>query len=248
MCVMARDHHPPLLCTFLAMSLSSFALYNLEVPSVVEASCQNFAAGLILAAGVCDVFNNSRPIANIFIPLIVAAELFPLMVENTTDSDTWIGVTVGFAFGLLVVFGLESVVDALGGQEEEEEEKEKAIEHPASKSTSASNTSTTNAALLEGYVATVDGQGEWEEEGVKRGVTSIALSSHRGLINIQLQDIIDFISTMTVKCKDLLDPKFSQGDQEDIVEKVDESTHILEYKIDRAKRCSCLVLAGLQLT
>ena len=84
-----------------AMLLSELALTNIETNKYVEATFQNFAAGLILAA--------------------VAAELFPLMITEVTPEQTYIGVTVGFAVGLGLLNGLEVVIDHFSGEDEEEE-------------------------------------------------------------------------------------------------------------------------------
>jgi hypothetical protein len=74
-----------------SMTLASILLSSITVHSLVEASVQNFAAGLILAA--------------------VAAELFPLMIgENVTTTDSMIGVTVGFAVGLTILNSVETIV------------------------------------------------------------------------------------------------------------------------------------------
>ena len=42
----------------------------------------------------------------------MASELFPMMLtENVTPLDTWVGVTVGFVFGLVTLNGLENLIE-----------------------------------------------------------------------------------------------------------------------------------------
>lgn len=85
------------------MSLASLVFSNVEVSSKVEAFFQNFAGGLILAA--------------------VAAELFPLMLQDTNSSDCYIGVTCGFGLGILVIYGIDYIVGFFEGEGDDEEGK-----------------------------------------------------------------------------------------------------------------------------
>lgn len=75
-----------------AMLLASLLLSKISVSPVVEAFFQNYAGGLILAA--------------------VAAELFPLMLD-APKGQSMIGITIGFAIGISLVFGLDSLVEIL---------------------------------------------------------------------------------------------------------------------------------------
>ena len=79
-----------------SMLSASFLLFRLEVSSHVEASFQNFSAGLILSA--------------------VAGELFPLLAEGT-QAESAVGEILGFAVGLTVVYGVEYVMSWLGMEE-----------------------------------------------------------------------------------------------------------------------------------
>jgi len=85
----------------IAMLSSELALTNIEVNKYVEATFQNFAAGLILAA--------------------VAAELFPLMITEVTPEQTFIGVTVGFAVALGILNGLEVIIEYFSEEDEDKE-------------------------------------------------------------------------------------------------------------------------------
>ena len=80
-----------------SMLSTSFLLFRLDVSSHVEASFQNFSAGLILSA--------------------VAGELFPLLAEGT-QVESAVGEILGFAVGLTVVYGMEYVMSWLGMEED----------------------------------------------------------------------------------------------------------------------------------
>ena len=78
------------------MLVASFLLSQLEVESKIEAVFQNFAAGLILAA--------------------VGAELFPLLHKYSTKSESIIGISVGFPVAILIIYGIEYLIDYLSGK------------------------------------------------------------------------------------------------------------------------------------
>lgn len=87
------------------MLLASYILYTYEVHALVEATFQNFAAGLIVAA--------------------VAAELFPLMLHDVSPANSMIGMTCGFVVGLGLIYGLEALVEYFeGGGDEDGKEAE----------------------------------------------------------------------------------------------------------------------------
>jgi hypothetical protein len=76
----------------LTMGLASLLLTSISVSSLTEAAFQNFAAGLILAA--------------------VASELFPLMIgSDISPSNSMIGISAGFAIGLLMLNGTEAAIE-----------------------------------------------------------------------------------------------------------------------------------------
>ena len=89
-----------------SMLFASFALYNFAVSSLIEASCQNFTSGLIIAA--------------------VAQELFPLMnppkrdpnavnLESglPLDAQYFIGTTLGFVMGVAMINGVAQIIEVL---------------------------------------------------------------------------------------------------------------------------------------
>ena len=78
------------------MLLASFLLSQLDVEPYVEAVFQNFAAGLILAA--------------------VGAELFPLLHKYSTPEESIIGISVGFPAALMILYGIEYIIEGLSGE------------------------------------------------------------------------------------------------------------------------------------
>jgi hypothetical protein len=59
--------------------------------------------------------NKQTPIYLTFQYVSVAAELFPLVMNGVTRSETNIGISCGFSVGLIVVFGMEHVINWLAG-------------------------------------------------------------------------------------------------------------------------------------
>ena len=88
-----------------SMMLCSLIASHIKTKPQIEAIFQNFAAGLILAA--------------------VAGELFPLLSKDASDesllpnSTRMGGVTIGFAVALLVIYGLEIVVESFEENEDD---------------------------------------------------------------------------------------------------------------------------------
>jgi len=83
-----------------SMILASALMSSIKVSTTMESILQYFCGGLIVAA--------------------VAAELFPLMLENVSSSDSMIGVTVGFAVGLSLVYGMEWVMEYIERNSDDE--------------------------------------------------------------------------------------------------------------------------------
>ena len=73
------------------MIASSITLTNIDVNKFTEATLQKFAAGLILGA--------------------VASELFPLMLENVSEANCLIGVSIGFFISLILLNTMEKFID-----------------------------------------------------------------------------------------------------------------------------------------
>lgn len=218
-----------------AMLLSSLAFTSFEVNKYVEATFQNFAAGLILAA--------------------VAAELFPLMITEVSPQQTFIGVTVGFIVGLGVLNGLEVVIEHFSGDEENDEKR--AAEKTESEKFKVSEmremivsrmTSTTellqegggkvmNEEFVRVNVNDVDQTKEvelsntnvriskssieeefhelykgeagtprdWEEDEVQNASLALAVPQHRSHLHEHVQEVVDTIALMEQQCSRLLD-------------------------------------------
>ena len=108
---------------------------------MIEACFQNFAAGLILAAG--SVFIHSILLLVYFTHgssiYSVASELFPVIMDAELFSCS-VGVTSGFAIALSFIYGLEYVAEYLEGLPESDDkyvsipspprEYERAITYP----------------------------------------------------------------------------------------------------------------------
>ena len=91
------------------MLLSSAFISQYEISKIVEAILQNFSAGLILAA--------------------VGGELFPLLYLDKSPADTAIGITLGFAFGLALNYGLDAFVEQFEDDEDDDDEGDKKVKH-----------------------------------------------------------------------------------------------------------------------
>lgn len=72
-----------------SMLLTSFLGSNMRLSSIMEASSQNYCAGLMLGA--------------------VMKELFPL-VTAAPIQDTWLGISIGFALALAFLSSLDFIV------------------------------------------------------------------------------------------------------------------------------------------
>lgn len=90
----------------ISMAVSSAIMSSMEVSPATESMVQYFASGLILAA--------------------VALELFPLLKEGVTPSDSMVGISCGMLVGLLLVYGMEYIMSSF---DDEGEAKESAHGH-----------------------------------------------------------------------------------------------------------------------
>ena len=101
----------------MTMTLSSIAFTSIRVSLLVEAAFQNFAAGLILAAGVLhsavvNLTSCSESHLQFLVQSSVACELFPLMIGETISSyDSMIGITAGFGVGLFLLNSVEAGIE-----------------------------------------------------------------------------------------------------------------------------------------
>jgi zinc transporter ZupT len=228
-----------------SMTLASILLSSITVHSLVEASVQNFAAGLILSA--------------------VAAELFPLMIgEDVTTTDSMIGVTVGFAVGLTILNSVETIVGyvisfvekapeegsmhsqsrRLSAAERkktdipfnEVDEPELTMELKAiKKARKPRSGSGSDNGLLKGD--DIEDEGEWEDEPVHMSHVALSVPSHRQHLEEHMREMYDCVVDMENKAIHLLTQhNLSQKDVETVAEEIDEAVHTLHYKLDHCKR------------
>lgn len=219
----------------LTMGLASLLLTSVSVSALTEAAFQNFAAGLILAA--------------------VASELFPLMIgSDISPSNSMIGISAGFAIGLLMLNGTEAAIDYLI----QLADKRKASLIGAGPSLSSvivrkktdiqfndieENLSLELSSL---YASRKSSHGDnesfldnqiWEEAPLVKASLAIASPNHRRHLEEHLVELCDCIFTMESKAAQLLEGEtIPQKDSEQIAEEIDEAIHSLQYKLDHCKR------------
>jgi len=222
----------------LAMLGASALLTNYEVGPATEACFQNFAAGLILSA--------------------VAGELFPIMA-NASDKNSCGGITIGFIFGLLIVYGLERVVGYLENlppsifeavKSEDGDVEVVSYMHGGDKLSPPRRRSFTFPEKQGGEDDIEEGSDheegrtrlgsadDWEREPIHRASIAIAAPAHKDHIREHLKELLDTVNSMEQKSEILLDRghELSVRQAEDIAEKIDEEVHMLQYKLDHVRR------------
>jgi zinc transporter ZupT len=178
--------------------------------------------------------------------------------------DSYIGVSIGFAVGLVLVFGLESVIDFIAGgntEDKKEEHEVKPAAEPTEKLSDGSSTDTYNSdtnspfhshSNTQNHVKTkVDGdfsavdrevrkktidEGEWDESTVQQSAQAMKLPQHRHHIIQHLDEIVESLNGMEEKCTKLSCPELNRQEMEQVSEEIDEATHSLQYKLDHTRR------------
>lgn len=230
------------------MTLATILLTKVEATPQVEASLQNFAAGLIIAA--------------------VAGELFPIMLESG-DTPSFIGITCGFVVGLAAIYGLEHLAEKLehvGESDSSKHSKHSAIviksfprvaddsshhrRRDVTAAAAAGAAESTNP-LYRPLDAMEYGQPPstllYEEDAIERA--SHILTSkpeHRSHIVEHLNELLDSIQQMEQKSDQLTNNHdLSVRQKEDMAEFIDEKVHMLQYKLDHCRRyVRCARVAG----
>jgi hypothetical protein len=212
--------------SFPAMILAMIALSNVEVGMKVEASLQNLAAGLILAA--------------------VGCELFPLMV-NGNRSDCFIGISVGFVIGLGTIYGVEYIIgflESLG--ESDEVHPEQGSGSPDSESKHLiysvipqgreSGNEFVHDIELQKVAANL-GNVKFDESHVE-AATEVLHSSpeHKKHLRDHLDELLDTVKLMEERTEAWSNSQLSVRDAEEIGESIDEKIHDLQYMLDHARR------------
>jgi zinc transporter ZupT len=210
-----------------SMTLATLLLTKVEVSAQVEASLQNFAAGLIIAA--------------------VAGELFPIMM-NSSDNASFIGITAGFVIGLAVIYGLEHVAEKL---EHIDDEKKRPPSNNHSRLQHSHdhdhNDSINNPLIPHDDMALIEhGELQYEADAIERAShILVSKPEHRSHIVGHLNELLDSIQQMEEKSDQLTsNPDLTVRQKEDIAEFIDEKVHMLQYKLDHCRR----LLEGSEVT
>jgi zinc transporter ZupT len=212
------------------MILASFILTQIEISGRVEAALQNFAAGLILAAGNYPL---SFPFSS-HVFILVSAELFPVMTDSN-ELPSYIGISVGFFIGLSTIYGLEHLVEYIEATPEEDlfggiKRRINFIKTFPKGYESASHDSDDISDLKQPFAG-------WEESDVERASKAIGNSKHRDHIAEHLDEVLQIIKTIEVKSTTLSgEEPLDVPTQEELAEQIDECIHSLQYKLDHARR------------
>lgn len=225
------------------MTLATILLTKVEATPQVEASLQNFAAGLIIAA--------------------VAGELFPIMLESG-DTPSFIGITCGFVVGLAAIYGLEHLAERLetvGDADSSKHSKHSAIviksfprvadesSHHHRRDVTLEMTTTTGPSETRSPMyhpidmhAMEHGQPAstllYEEDAIERASDILTSKpEHRSHIVEHLNELLDSIQQMEQKSDQLTNNHdLSVRQKEDMAEFIDEKVHMLQYKLDHCRR------------
>jgi hypothetical protein len=227
------------------MGIASFFLSNLTISGVIEACFQNLAGGLILAA--------------------VAAELFPLLQDDKMPPrDQMVGITVGFAVGLIVLNGTEPLVEACVAYLNRKLGRNTGEAVAGSEHNGAGADQSTNTTIgqrkktdipfhdieeqslsseLRGLRRHGPGQSErdllseWAYDPVELSSVALAHPNHRSHLEDHLVEIHSRVGEMEVKAARLVgEDSLSQKESEQIAEEIDEAIHVLQYKLDHCRR------------
>lgn len=170
-----------------AMMVASIVLMNYKISETLEAGFQNFAAGLILAA--------------------VAQELFPLL-SDIPGADGGIGLAIGFALGLLVIYGLDKVM----GDLEEVSDSESSNRNEVKK------------------------QNSWELLPVDTATEAINDIHHKSHILSHLREMTENLNHISIQSDEIIGSSLSVFEEMKIAEEIDEAIHSLHYKLDHSRR------------
>lgn len=183
------------------MLFASYLMMKVVVSNEIEAMLQNFSAGLILAA--------------------VGDELFPL-ISSVKGSNDALGITIGFIFGLSLVYGVESFVNTF------EEGVENAIEEFGEKSSS------TKEGTPDYYQMKRFAHGEYEIESVNNA--SDTMNEHKSKLKGLIKTIVDATSALETKALSLSHKNLSDEEVDIIAEEIDKEIHSLDYLLDQSRR------------
>eukprot|EP01041_Mallomonas_annulata_P004408 gene4408-8771_t len=180
----------------IGMTLSSILLMKIRISGLLEATLQNFAAGLILAA--------------------VAAEIFPLL-EEVEEVPGAIGLIIGFTLGLLLIYGLDGVLDKFSDNKIDD-----------------------IRSIVGDHSHITPSQGPpagfWELLPANVAFEAISNKSHKLHIIEHLTEMQDSITHITTISDQMLVRESSYIDEAKSAETIDETVHELSYKLDHCRR------------
>lgn len=175
------------------------------------------------------------------IVLLVAAELFPVMVDSS-EKASYIGITGGFALGLSLIYGMEHLVAYI---EENDgnictRKKEESVHsvHASPVKTFPRGYEQAGSAddnEMNEFVKKVE-LGGWHDEEVERSSKMLSSPAHRTHIQEHLTELSELVKFIEDKVKDLFNPEISVRECEHIAEYMDEKVHTIQYKLDHARR------------
>ena len=146
-------------------------------------------------------------------------------MASSSEQNSVLGITIGFVGGLLVVFGLEKVVDYLENlppsmfQRLSTEESVHGISLSAFDRVGSDDSSPRKRTFTypegagpadfleegEGDLAHNEDGDEWEDEPVNRASQAIAAPEHRDHIREHLQELLTVVKSMEDKSNELLE-------------------------------------------
>jgi len=171
----------------------------------------------------------------------VAAELFPVMVDSNANPS-YIGITVGFALGLGLIYGLEFLVDHI------EQNNGKICGKKEVDSSVHSNPPIKTYPRGYGGVPGEGGDiqlnelmknvenGAWQDEAVERSSKLMNSPAHKNHIVEHLNELSELLKSIEEKTQELQKPEISMRQCEHIAEHMDERVHMLQYKLDHTRR------------
>lgn len=220
------------------MIFATCALTYVKVSERVEAALQNLAAGLILAA--------------------VACELFPIMRDDQGGeyggiSTSDIGISIGFAIGLLTIYGMEYLTHVMeemstGSNKKGDEYQLLAETDDSPVTDSALTTSLIPSEFQDVFYDDPDNPHtpelvqdlanvQFEESHVEIASNAIMSSpQHKDHIREHLMELLESIKFMEERSFALTNHSLPIREVESIAESIDERIHSLQYKLDHCRR------------
>ena len=160
------------------------------------------------------------------------------MLEDTTKVDSIVGISSGFFLGLAVIHGIELLINIIEESFEEKSNSTVTVSqrtYPKSVDNSDFDLSGNGSERLLGSVQE-EGDVRWESAPVERSTKAIAAPTHRLHIQQHFIELLEAISQMESRARELADQALGVSETEVIAERIDEETHLLQYKLDHCRR------------